>query len=108
MASNPPPLRIPILHTGKVVDENGMATPAELAYRQSLTDSLQNYVGNQGLVAPTQSSANIASIAANTNPSSGAYTCQYGTIIYNSTNNTVQIAINNGSGAPVFKTVTLT
>lgn len=99
--------RIPNLPLGKIVDDNGNPTDDELTFRQALVTSLQNYMGNEGLVAPTQTATNITTIQNNQN-SQGQYTCAFGTIIYDSTNNSIKIAIDNGSGAPLFKTVTLT
>ena len=109
---NPPPvIRVPNLPVGKVVDEEGSATQEELTFRHALITGLQTYFGNEGLVAPTQANTTapadyITQIQNNKLPN-GQYTCQYGTILYNSTANSVMIAVNNGSGQPVFKTVTL-
>lgn len=76
---------------------------------KSFFETLINYFytnhSSEGLVAPTQSAANITSIQNNTLPN-GSHTCQFGTFIYNQTANTIMIALNNGSGAPIFKTIT--
>lgn len=121
--TNPPPLRIPILHLDKIVDENGMPTQAEWAYRQALTDSLQNYIGNEGLVMPVQSPTNMLLIQNNQEPdplppyAPGQFSCQLGTIIYvkhptDYAQDKVMIAVRNSNdypdSAPIFKTVTLT
>ncbi len=103
-----PVIRIPNLNVGRLVDEKGMATLEEIAFRQTLISSLQQNAGNEGLVAPSQTTANITVIQNNTLPQpSGEYTCQGGTLIYNSTNDTLMVAILVG-GVPTFKTVTVT
>ena len=108
-----PVITIPNLPSGPLVDKDGYPTGDELTFRQSLITLLQRLVGSEGLVMPTQTADNITTIQNNTipiytNPASTAYTCQYGTCLYDSTDNSIRIAINNGSDAPVFKTVTLT
>ena len=105
-------VRVPNLPLGAMVNEQGLPTIDMLTFLQTLVTNLQRYLGNEGLVAPTQTATNITTIQNNTvpNPSGGSpvYTCQYGTIIYDSTNNLMKMVIDNGSGAPIFKTVTLT
>ena len=109
-------VRIPNLPMGRIVDENGKATDDEMTFRQALLTLLEQIVGTEGLVMPQQSSDNIATIqnnimyvpVANAATPNAIYTCAYGTMIYNTTANSVQIAIDNGSGEPIFKTVTLT
>lgn len=100
-------LRVPNLPLGPIVGENGNASETELTFRQTLITSLQQYFGNEGVVVPTQTAANITLIQ-NNQLANGDYTCQYGTILYNSTANSIMISVDNGSGAPIFKTVTLT
>lgn len=106
-----PVIRIPNLSTGRMVDDNGNATDDESTFRQTLITSLQTNFGDEGVVLPTQSYANILTIQNNfeSDPITGlpVYTCQYGTMIYNSTDNSIMIAVDNG-GVPLFKTVTLT
>lgn len=103
---------LPALPLGRIVDENGVATPTELNFRQALLTNLQNNLGPEGLVAPTQSASNITTIQNSQSPDQitgiPVYSCGYGRILYNSTNNSIMISIDNGSGVPVFKTVTLT
>lgn len=100
-------IRVPNLPMGKMVDENGMPTDNELAFRQQLITTLNQLFGNEGCVVPTQTAANITVIQNNVNPQ-GQYTCAFGTILYNSDANSIMIAVDNGAGAPLFKTVTLT
>lgn len=91
-----------------VVDEERNRTPVEQVFIQQLVTELQINAGPEGLVMPTLTAAQITIVQNNTNPENGVFTCQYGTMVYNSTANSIMIAINNGSGAPIFKTVTLT
>lgn len=100
-------MNIPDLPIDPVVDERGFLTDKGKFFFEQLLSQMQTFLGNEGLVAPTQSAANITTIQNNLNIA-GQKTCAYGTIIYNSTANSIQIAVNNGSGSPVFKTVTLT
>jgi len=106
-----PPNRIPDLPIGKIVNEEGEATDVEQTFRQNLVTGLTNIIGNEGIVAPTQTAADITIIQNNTtvNPSGGAAvpTCQYGTFIYDSTNNRIVVTIDNGAGSPIFKEVVL-
>ncbi len=101
-------IRIPNLPMGQIVDEQGMPTDDELTFRQGLLSSLQNYMGNEGLVMPSQTAANILIIQNHQLPNM-QYTCAFGTMIYNTTLATVMIAVETapGSGIPIFKTVTL-
>ncbi len=112
MALQNPSLRTPNLPAGQMVNEDGTPTPEELLFRQRLVSSLQNNFGPEGVVVPTQDSTNIAIIQNNRvpNPSGGASipTCQFGTMLYNVTTNSIMIAIDDGAGNPIFKTVTLT
>lgn len=105
-------VRIPNLPMGRIVDDNGKPTDEELTFRQSLLTLLQQIAGTEGLVAPSQSATNIASIQSNQINVEGAsnnplYTCAGGTIIYNTTNDTLQVAILS-AGVPSFKTFTVT
>lgn len=100
-------IRIPNLPLGQITDENGMPTDDELTFRQSLLTSLQRYIGNEGVVVPTQTAADILTIQNHVN-SQGQYTCAFGTILYNSDANSIMIAVDGGGGVPLFKTVTLT
>ena len=110
-----PTIRVPNLPLGAIVDENGYPTAEEQTFRQALITLLQNLFGDTGMIMPAQTATNMTTIQDNTQPAPGTtqgyvYTCQYGQMLYNSTDNSVQIAINSGdaTGSPVFKTVTLT
>lgn len=105
--------RVPNLPKGKMVDEQGYPSPEEALYRQQNQTFMQDYLGSEGLVAPTQTNADLlviqnATMANPSDPLTPLPTCRYGTILYDSTNNTMRMAIDDGSGNPVFKTVTLT
>jgi len=99
-------IRVPNLPLGKLVDESFNATDDELTFRHTLITCLQKNFGNEGVVIPTQDSANIAIIEANQNENL-QYTCQAGTFIYDSDTDTVKVSI-LVAGVPVFKTVTVT
>jgi hypothetical protein len=105
-------VRIPTLPLDKMVDKEGTATPTEMTFRQTLISNLQTLFGSEGCVVPSQTDVNIALIQDNQypDPISGApvYTCGNGRILYDSVNNRILISIDNGSGIPVFKQVTLT
>ena len=105
-------IRIPNLPLGQIVNDKGMATDDELTFRQSLITSLQNYMGNEGLVAPTQSDAAspndfIKQIQDYRTPD-GVYTCGFGRFLYDSTNNRMLVSIDGGGGVPAFMEITLT
>jgi len=95
-----------------MVDDSGGTTGEEKTFRQALLTSLQKNFGDEGCVFPTQSSDNITLIQNNNyiDQATGlpVYTCQFGTGLYNSTANSMMFAIDDGTGKPVFKTVTLT
>ena len=84
----------------KFTDENGILTDAAQYFFDSLTTALIKNIGQEGLVAPTQTDSNITLIQ--NNISNNAYTCQYGTIIYDSSTNIGKIALNDGTGKPKF------
>lgn len=100
-------MNVPDLPIDEFVTADRKLSDVGKNFFQQLISQLQNNFSNEGLVAPTQSSTNITIIQNNQNGTE-QYTCSYGTILYNSTGNSIQIAINNGSNVPIFKTVTLT
>ena len=105
-------LRVPNLPLGKIVDEQGNPTGDEQTFRQSLLTLLQQNMGTEGLVMPQQTASDIATIVANQVTTQGAtpatsFTCQPGTLIYDSTNNQIKVVILVGS-TPTLKTVTIT
>ena len=102
-ALDPLLIRIPNLPQGKLVDEQGNPTDDELTFRQRLITSLQDNFGNEGVVAPSQSTADITTIQNHQLPN-GAYTCQGGTLIYDLTTNELKVAI-LVAGVPTFRVV---
>ncbi len=111
-----PPIRIPNLPMGAIVDKDGNPTDDELTFRQALLSLLQKIAGGEGLVMPAQDEDNIDVIQDNRvpNPVTGSttvdfsYSCEFGTLIYDTTNNSIRVAVDDGAGAPLFKTVTIT
>ena len=114
-------IRIPNLPTDKLVDENGFASPSEETFRHTLITNLQAFMGNEGLVAPVQTPANLLTIQNNSTIDTATglpvFTCQLGTILYvqhptDYTQDKVVIAVRNDNTypatAPIFKTFTLT
>ena len=97
---------IPNLPVDKMVEEDGKPTGVELLFRQNLIQALQQGAGPEGLVAPSQTAANIAIIVANTD-AQGRFTCQPGTLLYDTTNDLVKVAV-LVAGVPTFKTITVT
>jgi hypothetical protein len=112
----PQQIRVPNLPLGKMVDANGSPTATEITFRQSLIRSLQQNFGNEGLVVPSQKNTTapnnaVEVIQNNTviNPATGLpqYTLVPGTLLYDSTNNNLLVAILVGD-TPKFKVVTVT
>ena len=98
-------MNIPNLPVGQLIDDNGNPTPVELLFRQNLIQVLQQDAGPEGLVCSPQDQDNIATIVANTD-AQGNYTCQGGTLFYDTTNNVIKAVI-LVAGVPTLKTVTL-
>ncbi len=105
-----PTNRIPPLPLGAMTNSDGTPTPDELLFRQNLMTSLQKIAGSEGLVAPSQTAADIATIVANTataqNATTTNYTCEAGTFFYNTTTNTVHVTI-LVAGIPTLRQVVL-
>lgn len=111
------PIIIPNLPVGRIVDNDGTPTDEELIFRQQLIESLQRIVGPEGLVSPSQTSADITIIATHqvpdpSNPSNSVYTVDFGTILYETDASTpetsMKVIVDDGTGVPVIKTFTLT
>ena len=99
--------RIPNLPMGQIVDEKGMPTDDELTFRQALIGLLQQFFGEEGMLMPQQTAADILTIQNNTQATPGAtpgtdHTCAPGTFLYDTTNNSVVVSELVG-GLPVFK-----
>lgn len=90
------------------VNEDGTLTAVAQSFLDSLLSLMQSNLGQEGLVMPPQKSSDITIIQNNINKSPTeiiTYTCNYGTMIYDETNNVGKLALNNGSGVPIFKTI---
>ncbi len=110
-------IRVPNLPLGAMVDKEGVATASEIVFRQTLIRSLQQNFGNEGLVAPSQQNTtapnNAVAVIQNNqvvNQATGElqYTCQGGTLVYDSTNNNLLVCILASDGTPTFKIVNVT
>ena len=97
---------IPDLPVSPMVEKDGYATSPEYQFRQNLVQALQSVTSDEGLVPPSQNSANITIIQNGKNPQ-GLFTCQGGTLIYNTDTNQLQVCI-LVAGVPTFKTLTYT
>lgn len=101
-------MNIPNFVDMQVIDKDGFFTPEWKIIMQNLIQTLQQNASDEGLVAPTQNAANIGIIEANQipSPTGNLYTCQFGTLLYDSTANSIRACISN-LGVPQFKTVVL-
>ena len=107
-------VRIPTLPMGKIVNEQGMPTDDELQFRQSLITLLNKLIGTQGVVPPSQTTADITLIATNqqiTPLANGAYNSTYtmlpGALLYNTS--TGKLVVNVPvAGVPTIKEVITT
>lgn len=106
MSGNRNEVRIPNLPLGHIVDENGNPTDDELTFRQVLITNLQKFVGSEGYVLPSLTTADILQIQNNVDIQ-GNNTCAYGTMVYDVTVDQVKVAINI-AGNPVFKVIPYT
>jgi hypothetical protein len=95
----------------KFVNEDGKLTDVAQGFMDELINALIAAIGQEGSQVAQQSADNITTIQNNQIISATGIitnTAQYGTIMYDSTNNTGRFSINNGSNLPIFKTITLT
>lgn len=100
-------MNIPSLPVENFIDPNtNDLNPNWRIFLDQLVSVLQQNASNEGLVAPSQSTADIAIIAANQLQNS-SYTTQGGTLIYDSTTDLLKVAI-LVANVPTFKTVTVT
>lgn len=99
----------------RFVNTDGTLSDVAQAFLDSLLTVLIKNAGNEGLVAPSMSNAspdlNLTKIQNNVivSPTGIAtYTCQFGTLMYDSTPlgpNVLKVALNDGLGKPIFKTI---
>lgn len=98
-------MNIPDLPVTPITEKDGYPTSSEFQFRQNLIQSLQSVTSDEGLVPPSQNTAKITIIQNNKN-SQGQYTCQAGTLIYNTDTDALQVCI-LVAGVPTFKTITV-
>jgi hypothetical protein len=79
-------IRIPNLPLGQIVKPDGTPTDEEQTFRQALLTLLEQIAGNEGLVMPVQTEANVIKIQNHTTQTPDAstftYTCAFGTMLY--------------------------
>lgn len=103
--------QVPIMdfRGSKFVNEDGTLTDVAQSFFDLLTTVLIKNIGQEGIIVPSQSATNITTIQNNMTTNillSNSYTCQFGTLLYDNTNNFLKVALNNGSNIPIFKTIT--
>jgi len=92
----------------KVVNEDGTFTDVVQSFFDALNQTLTKEAGDEGLVMPTQTTDNMTVIQNNiTKTPTGleVRTCEYGTLIFDETTNKPMVAIDDGSGNPIFKEI---
>lgn len=105
--------QIPIMdfRGSKFVNEDGTLSDVAQSFFDLLNTVLIKNIGSEGVIAPSQSASNIMIIQNNKTTNvvlNNSYTCQFGTLIYDNTNNKLVVSLDNGSGAPIFKNVLTT
>lgn len=109
-------MNIPNFVDMKVIGDDGYFTPEWKMIMQQLLTTLVDNASDEGLVAPTQpndvTNPNVTTIQDNKiqssvspSPPNFMYTCKFGTLLYNSTANTLMVALDSGGGVPKFYTV---
>ena len=111
-------IRVPNLPVGKITDKEGNPTDDELTFRQALVTGLQKNIGNEGLIAPSQTNAAapddfITQIQNHRIPdpitfAPGQYSCGFGRFLYDETNNRILVSVDVGGGVPGFAEVNIT
>ena len=96
-------MNIPDLPVGTITEEDGNPTAPEYQFRQNLVQALQSVTSDEGLVPPSQTTANIT-IIQNATDTEGNFSCAPGTLIYNTDTNQLQVCI-YVAGVPTFKNV---
>lgn len=86
-------MNIPNFLNEKIVDKEGYLTAPWQNMLIQLITELQKNAGNEGLVMPSQTAANIALLTNSSN----------GTLVYDSTNNIPKVNVNG-----TFKSITFT
>ena len=96
----------------KFVNEDGTLTDVAQGFFDTLQKTLISNIGEEGLVAPSQSTTDKLTIQNNIVTSvtnNQTYTCQFGTFLYDYNAKQVFVALDSGigpvMGAPIFKQV---
>jgi hypothetical protein len=86
--------------------QTGMVSAQWKPILQQLLTTLIDNASDQGLVVPSQDATNVALIQNNvvSNPTGNQFTCQFGTLLYNTTTNQLLVALSN-AGVPTFHVV---
>lgn len=84
-------------------DQEGKLTDAAQKIMDLLLKTLINGVGTEGF-AVSQLTADQITVVQNNKDSYGSYTCQFGTLVYDTTNNQLKVAKDVG-GVPTFTVI---
>ncbi len=98
-------MNFPIFDFGGIqfTDDQGKLTDVAQKLMDLLLKTLISGVGTEGFAISQLSSADIA-VVQNNRDSSGNFTCQFGTVVYDTTTNQLKVA-KNSAGAPVFTVI---
>jgi len=92
----------------KFVNADGTLTDVAQSFFDLMNTVLIKNLGDEGVVVPSEDATNIGIIQNNKTISPTGIetnTCEFGTLIYDSTNNKLKVALNDGSGSPTFKEI---
>lgn len=105
------PTRVPSMNFrgNKFVNEDGTLTAVAQGFFDLLNAYLVTNVGDEGLVAPSQTTSGLDIIrqAQSIRPTGqGSFTCQFGTIAYDASVNKLKVALDAGyPNPPIFKEI---
>jgi hypothetical protein len=86
---------IPSVIAERITDQNGVLTPAWQNIFMQLFTQLQINFSDEGLVVPSQTTANIALLT----------TSPFFTLVGDRDTNELKVALDNGMGEPEFKVI---
>lgn len=95
----------------KIVNEDGTFSDVMQSFFNDLEIFLTKNIGDEGLVMPSQTTDNVDIIQNNVSigPTEiETSTCEFGTLLYNEDTNKGMIALDDGSGNPIFKEIITT
>lgn len=98
---------VPVDPMFQLEGKNVVLTGSGKNFFENLIRYLITNFSSEGLVAPSQTNTNITTLQ-NFQYPNGQYKIAFGTMIYDSVDKTLRVAIDDGTGKPVFKTATLT